>query len=370
MTKDVRSASPALTEHLTRWERAGRPDPRGYLDAAADPPTGAAAGRFLRAAEAVLSFGESGETDPVGAAHDTASRANGQRNGAPPVPPAGYVLGEVIGSGGAGTVWAATAPGGMRCAVKFTPRTGPLADDEVTGLEFLRTINHPHVIRVYAFWVRPEAVVIAMERASGSLLDLLADHPGGVPAGRLLDLFAHAAAGLDYMNGRGVRHNDVKPHNIFWVDGGGPVGAGGHERGVIADFGIAQLTDNALTVRRGAFTPAYLPPEVLGGQVHERSDEYALGVSWLHLRLGALPNPPTREDLLAATARLPRRRERRAVRRALEKDPADRWPSCVRLVDELRAAAEPPARSRWRRAWPLALAAALGLAGFLLGRYL
>ena len=355
------AVKPEDTSLLTRWERAGRPDPDAFLSSLDAPLPDPDAREFRRDAAAVRVFGDTG--CDIG---DTAVAP--AKEPAPPVPPDGYRLGVVIGSGGAGAVWSATSPGGNACAVKFTPRTGPLADDEVRGLELLRDVNHPHVIRVYAFWVRPGDVVIAMERATGSLLDLIADQPAGVPAGRILKLFEDAADGLDFMNDRGVRHCDVKPHNLFWIDSGRQVGAGGHERGVVADFGIAQRTDNQITARYGASTVGYTAPEAIAGQIHAHSDQWSLALSWLHLRAGRLPNRAQRSDVQRALAELSRR-ERSAVRRALREEPDERWDSCGEFVRRVRAAGEP--RRGLGRLAVACLAAFLGFgAGVLVGHRL
>ena len=353
------SAVPPNT--LTRWDWADRPDPRRFLRTLSDPPEGPAADKFVREAEAILRFGDTAVPDDTDGGGPPPAEAC-------PVPPDGYQLEGVLGSGGAGAVWSATAPGGGACAVKFTPRTGPLADDEIRGLEMLREVNHPHVIHVYAFWVRPRDVVIAMERASGSMMDLLSDEPGGVPAGRILKLFGDAADGPDYMSFRGVRHRDVKPHNIFWIDSGGTIGAGGHERGVIADWGIAQQSFNQNTVKNDGASPPYLAPEGFSGSLHVNSDQWSLALSWLHMRTGELPNRRKRTEIPKALKRLPRR-ERTVLTRALDDEPAERWESCSEFVRQLRASWEPRSWVR-RKVVPIAALALAGLTGLGLGAIL
>lgn len=140
----------------------------------------------------------------------------------------------------------------------------------------------------------------------------------------------------------------VKPANILLTDD-----AAAQRRIMLADFGIARsLTEvNGLTATNTALgTVDYVAPEQLtDGPIDGRADQYSLAATAFHLLTGntalsALPpgttisrhltaDPPTlsalRPDLAALDA---------PMRRAMAKDPAQRFPTCRQFVDALTAA--------------------------------
>ena len=113
---------------------------------------------------------------------------------------------------------------------------------------------------------------------------------------------------------RGVIHRDVKPGNVFLVDG----------RGVLVDFGIAKsLSDSGPNLTQPGHvvgTRRYMAPEQLVGRECPQTDFYAVGVVLYEATTGrdwegsdvALTDTPT--EL------------RPALSRALALSPEERWP--------------------------------------------
>ena len=86
----------------------------------------------------------------------------------------GYRLKHFLGRGGWGEVWQADNPQGQACALKFLPcadRQGVY--HEVRALQAIRKLNHPNLLRIEQIWCCAGYLVIAMELADGSLMDLL-----------------------------------------------------------------------------------------------------------------------------------------------------------------------------------------------------
>jgi serine/threonine-protein kinase len=155
-------------------------------------------------------------------------------------------------------------------------------------------------------------------------------------------------AALDYAHRRGVIHRDIKPENIL-LQG---------EVAVVADFGIAQaidaaggeqLTETGLTVG----TPAYMSPEQAAGQrvLDARSDIYSLACVLYEMLAGEPPfTGPTPRAVLArhsidpvpplSTVRpgVPLAVER-AITKALDKVPADRYSTVTQFGEALLASA-------------------------------
>jgi predicted Ser/Thr protein kinase len=185
---------------------------------------------------------------------------------------------------------------------------------------------------------------IVMEYLSGGSLEgrLRGDRP---PIGRALTWLEQAARALDAAHAQGVVHRDVKPGNLL-LDDAGEV----H----VADFGIASATGmDSLTVAGTILgTAGYLSPEqAMGERATAASDRYALGIVAFELLTGHRPHEresPTAEAAAHANDPIPSVREYApdlpwpqldaVFRRALAKNPAARYGSCIELVHDLRAA--------------------------------
>jgi serine/threonine protein kinase, bacterial len=260
------------------------------------------------------------------------------------VPFPGYRLRRALGRGGFGEVWEAETSTG-EVALKFLPCTSERATrQELRSIQAVRELRHPNLIRIDRVWCQPGYIVVAMERAQASLLDLLEVYQSelGTPvAGRdACQLLAQAAAGLDFLNAArheihglrvAVQHRDVKPSNLLLFG----------DTVKLSDFGAASLLTSAVSSCPPAGTVAYSAPEVFHGQVTRWTDQYALAVSYCHLRGGRLPFADNPDDFDRHYARpapdlsmLPAP-EQPIVARALSVPAQARWPSCGTLMAEL-----------------------------------
>ena len=110
---------------------------------------------------------------------------------------------------------------------------------------------HPGIVTVFDVGEEPESRTpfIVMEYVDGrSLAQLLSENGNKLPLNRALQLTEELAEALDSAHGQGIVHRDLKPANILVNSAGRPK---------IADFGIAQLNLNNLTLHGQIFgTPA------------------------------------------------------------------------------------------------------------------
>ncbi len=291
-------------------------------------------------------------------------------------PVAGYKLVRALGRGAFGEVWQATGPGGFPVAMKFLRLADRGADSEKRALKLMQGLRHPNLLALHGAWRNGDCLIVAMELADRTLHDRLVEAidqgKRGIPQAELLGYMRQAAAGLDYLNGEGVQHRDVKPANLLLVGGGVKVG----------DFGLAKLLEKTIASVSNAMTPSYAAPEFVNGQATRWSDQYSLAVAYCQMRGGRLPFEGNLAAVLAGhlmkapdLEMLPAA-ERRAVARALAKKPEQRWPNCAAFVEALaggttRPAPVPrvrPAKAPARRSyWPAATVAVTLLAAVLLG---
>jgi hypothetical protein len=271
--------------------------------------------------------------------------------GAEPLP--GYRLVAALGRGNFGEVWQADSPGGVPVALKFVALDSDAAAIERRALELLTGIHHPNLLALFGSWLVEGFLMVGMELADRTLADRHREVRGeglaGIPFGELVEYLDGAARGLDYLNGCrhphpqggpdrvSFQHRDVKPTNLFLMGGGVKVG----------DWGLLRMLEGASAGHTGHLTPAYAAPEFFEGRTSRHSDQYSLAATAYFLRTGHLL---FRDDPWQGHLRRPPDlslledpQERRALERALAKNPDDRWPSCRHLVEELRAAVPPRA---------------------------
>lgn len=267
--------------------------------------------------------------------------------GVEPVP--GYSLLRLLGHGGFGEAWEATAPGGVRVALKFIRLDTAEAGPERRALEAVRNIRHPHLLDVQFAVQVDDCLVIAMPLCERTLAERLrqcrAEGLSGIPRDELLDYMEELARAVDFLNEPrhdlgdgilvGVQHRDIKPQNVFLV--------GDSVR--LADFGLAKVLATSAASHSGAMTPSYAAPEVMEGRVSSRSDQYSLAVTYVQLRLDRLPFPGDAARIAYAYFRgdLPDLagvpgEEQVVVARALAKQPEGRWPTCRAFVQSIKAA--------------------------------
>jgi serine/threonine protein kinase len=244
-------------------------------------------------------------------------------------------------------VWKATNRRGNTVALKFLACDSPQKTaQEIRALQAIRQLRHPHIVHIEQIWCHLGYVIIAMELAEGSLLDLLGVYREefGVPmvAEHVCYYLTQIASALDFLNTRqhmiggqrvALRHCDVKPSNIL-VFG---------DTAKLADFSVVTLSTSELWYHRRAGTLDYIAPEVFQGRLGDRTDQYALAVTYCELRGGRLPftdTPSTfrpdyvrpHPDLSMLTPA-----EQLVIGRALALVPMDRWPTCTEMMEELTA---------------------------------
>lgn len=262
----------------------------------------------------------------------------------------GFRLRQLLGRGGFGEVWEAVTPQGSSIALKFLPCTDNRASaKEISAIQVIRALHHPHLTRIDQVWSHVGSIVVAMELAEGSLLDLLEAYQAElnrpmVPQQVCLYL-TQVADALDFLNSRhhlidgnrvAIQHCDVKPSNMLLFA----------DIVKLCDFGLSALTTVQIQFHRRAGTLEYTAPEVFQGRLSDWTDQYALAVSYCKLRGGRLPFSDTPGKFERDYARpepdlsmLPLV-ERPIIARGLSRVPQNRWPTCMELMAQLAKVAK------------------------------
>ncbi|AIH39011.1 serine/threonine protein kinase, partial [Mycobacterium tuberculosis] len=204
---------------------------------------------------------------------------------------AGYRIERMLGAGGMGTVYLARNPDLPRSeALKVL--AAELSRDLDFRARFVREadvaagLDHPNIVAVHQRGQFEGRLWIAMQFVDGgNAEDAL--RAATMTTARAVYVIGEVAKALDYAHQQGVIHRDIKPANFLLSRA-----AGGDERVLLSDFGIARaLGDTGLTSTGSVLaTLAYAAPEVLAGQGFDgRADLYSLGCALFRLLTGEAP---------------------------------------------------------------------------------
>jgi len=285
----------------------------------------------------------------------------------------------LLGAGSFGEVYQAWDPALHRdVALKLrSSETGALRWlDEARNLARVR---HPHVLTVHGADVLEGRAGIWTERVIGRTLEEELDASGPFAEVEALRIGRDIASALDAVHAAGLIHGDVKTSNIMLEDGEPP------RRAVLVDFGSAgDVPDENEVPTYVAGTPLTMAPEVLDGKpASPAADVYGLGATIFRLLTGRYPvEAASIDELKRAHGSGDRARVRdlspqvsarlaRAVERALEPNPAARWPTAKSFARALDDIADPTRRIRARAAAigaGVAVFAAVAFIAFLLFR--
>jgi len=203
-------------------------------------------------------------------------------------------------------------------------------------------LQHSNIVTIFEFAEDHNTPYIVMEFLRGTPLDARMASPLPLTLDDKLNIVAQLCSALNYAHEQGVVHRDIKPANLFVLPDGTVK---------LLDFGVAKLTTSTLT-RQGDIlgSVSYMSPEQVSGSesLDGRSDIFSAGVMLYELIAGRKPfqgDTPTativkilREDpppLESFAAGIPPRLVA-AVRRALAKEPADRYPTAGEFARELQ----------------------------------
>src|SRR5262245_16417321 len=209
-------------------------------------------------------------------------------------------------------------------------------------------LSHPNIVTVIDRGEQGGRQFIVFEYVDGENLKTLIEREGPLPEREAIELALQIARALGFAHEHGLVHRDMKPQNVL---------LNGDSGAKVTDFGIARSLDvhGGLTQTGTVMgTSDYIAPEqARGRRVDAQSDVYSLGAVLYELLTGEVPFPG--DNFVAVAMRHineppPSVRERRpdlsprldaAVRRAMAKDPDERFGSMDEFCTELAACRGP-----------------------------
>jgi eukaryotic-like serine/threonine-protein kinase len=259
-----------------------------------------------------------------------------------------YAIERELGAGGMATVYLAEdVKHHRKVAIKvlhaeLSAILGP--ERFLKEIELTASLQHPHILPLFDSGSADGLLYYVMPYVDGETLRTRLAREKQLSVGDAVRIACEAADALEYAHGRGVVHRDIKPENILLQNG----------HALVADFGIAlavqqaggqRMTQTGLSLG----TPQYMSPEQAMGEreIGARSDIYSLGAVTYEMLVGDPPFTGSTAQAIVAkvmtSVPAPPRELRTtippavedAVLTALEKLPADRFPSAAEFARAL-----------------------------------
>lgn len=264
-----------------------------------------------------------------------------------------YQMLRLLGYGGMAVVWLAEDRELRRqVAIKLLPSTLASNQHYLQALtheaQTIATLDHPHIVPIHDFDEIKQTdgntipYLVMPYITGGSLRDHILKINRLLPVRESLHYLRQTAQAIDYAHKQHILHRDIKPANMLLQD----------QWLFLTDFGLAKILAGTTHVTRthaGAGTPHYMAPEQARGHAEPASDLYSLAITAFQLFTGQLPfqgktpyailmqqliEPiPSAQHLNRS---IPEQVDAILVK-ALAKEPADRYPSCLAFVDALEA---------------------------------
>lgn len=261
-----------------------------------------------------------------------------------------YEVIDLLGKGAMGIVYKALDPDIDREVAIKTIRFDLISDEGEKNelmLRFMREARaagrlvHPNIITIHDVGKEADMTYIVMQYIGGQSLQKWISSRKKIPSPEIVDLMIQLCDALDFAHRSGIVHRDIKPANILLDDAGKP-----H----ICDFGVAHVEMSTITQTGVTIgTPSYMSPEqVMGKKIDKRSDIFSLGAILYELLTGKRPfegesiTTVIYKIINEDAPSLPGGGQgispefEAVVRKALAKDPVNRYSSCSELAADLR----------------------------------
>jgi len=245
----------------------------------------------------------------------------------------GYTIQRAAGRGGFGEVYYPISDSGRQVALKVVQSYEQI---ELRGITQCMNLKSPHLVTVFDVKHNDQnKPFVIMEFVSGpDLSDLLKESPGGLGTQKAAFFLQEIAKGLSYLHECGIVHRDLKPSNIFYENGYVKIG----DYGLTKAMSTSHHVSHTITVG----TVHYMAPEIGAGKYDRSVDIYALGVLLYEMLTGQLPflGASPAEILMKHMTAVPQLEHieepfRRVIRKALAKDPNDRYQTVQAMVEDV-----------------------------------
>lgn len=198
-----------------------------------------------------------------------------------------YRIGQTLGIGSFGKVKLAVhEPTGRKVAIKIMNKAKMIEinmyEKSIKEISILKSIIHPHIIRLYEVIDTPSDIYIIMEYVTGGELFDYITQKGRISEDESRRLFQQIISGMEYCYINRICHRDLKPENILLDE---------NNNIKIGDFGLSSYISDGDFLNTSCGSPNYAAPEVVSGKAYTgpEIDIWSCGVILYALLCGTLP---------------------------------------------------------------------------------
>ncbi|HEX5364987.1 MAG TPA: HDOD domain-containing protein [Gallionella sp.] len=248
-----------------------------------------------------------------------------------------------LGRGGQGSVYLAHDKQlDRKVAIKTLRKFSHQTDQLTREALIVSKLQHPNIITLHDAGDHNGTPYLIYAYIEGKTLAQVLKGEKTLPFARAAEIACDALEGLSSAHSQGVAHLDIKPANIMIAKSG---------VAMVMDFGLATTSNTDEQTATGMLngTPRYVAPEAISGKPGTAlSDIYAIGAVLYEMVTGhyavtgeslyEVLNRAANEQVTAPTAHnqaIDKKLEE-IILKALSKNPADRYPSAVAMLKELR----------------------------------
>lgn len=200
-----------------------------------------------------------------------------------------YTIEKRLGEGSYGEVFKVKHKtlGFSRAMKKIIRRSTRSAENErevLNEIGLLKSIDHPHIVKIFEFYLTKQAYFLITELCSGGELFDRISTQGPVEESHAAYIMYQVLSAVFNCHSKNILHRDLKPENIL-ID---RIDDGGYLQVKIIDFGTAKIFEKDKAEQKVIGSAYYIAPEVLEKNYNEKCDLWSCGVI-LYILLTARP---------------------------------------------------------------------------------
>ena len=131
----------------------------------------------------------------------------------------------------------------------------------------------PYIVRLFEIYEEAKKIMLILELMEGQSLEKHIKKNHQFKENQIREIFYQILKGIFFLHSCEIMHRDIKPENILFSD------EGDSNTLKIADFSLAEKTNQKQKFKLVCGTPGFMAPEIFTSEGYdEKIDIYSLGL--------------------------------------------------------------------------------------------